>query len=263
MAADPPNARNRIGTALLEIERTWLGFSSPPLSVRLRDAGWSPEPLSAACSRCGASRGPNTATSECCSECQDARLPWQRFVRLGTYHGVLGEIARDIKFNRFRSLGMAAGRLLGEQLQQAMDESKLDPNAVWIVPIPMSRLRYLERGIDHTRAIALGAAAVSGATCVRLLARAHGPTQLAVVPSERAGNVRGVFRVRKRGLRGDLPQVLVVMDDVRTSGATLVSACRTIRKSLSRNTLGGRRRPDLWGMSLAVSDRTSSSRAAP
>ncbi|MBX3317510.1 MAG: ComF family protein [Phycisphaeraceae bacterium] len=259
MAADPPNAHNRIGTALLEIERTWLGFTSPPLSSRLRDAGWNPEPLAASCSRCGASRGPNTAASDGCTECLDARLPWKRFVRLGTYHGVLGEVARDIKFNRFRSLGVAAGRLLGEQLKQAMEESRLDPNTVWIVPVPMSRLRYLERGIDHTLAITRGAAAVTGARCVRLLTRRHGPTQLAVVPSERAGNVRGVFRVRERGLRGDLPKVIVVMDDVRTSGATLVSACRTIRKSLSRNTLGERRRPDLWGMSLAVSDRASSS----
>lgn len=263
MAAARHTVVKHFGTALLEIERAWLGYASPPLSVRLRDAEWSPEPLAAACRRCGASRAPHTALSEGCTECQEARFPWQRFVRLGTYHSVLGEIARDIKFSRFRSLGVAAGRLLGEQLGQALSDSELDPNTVWIVPVPMSRRRYLERGIDHTRAIALGAAAVSGARCVRLLARTHGPTQLAVVPSERAVNVRGVFRVRNRVLRGELPEVIVVTDDVRTSGATLASACREIRKSLSRNRLGGRRRPALWAMSLAVSDRTSSARATP
>lgn len=254
---------HRLARAAIDIERTWLGFTSPPLSVRLEDAHWSHEGPDAACPRCGATAGPGASDESGCRECRDRKLPWERFVRLGGYRGVLGEIVRDVKFGRFRTLGHQVGCMLGEQLGVALAVAKIDPDRVWIVPIPMSRRRYLERGIDHTLCLSRGIARASGARFVRYLARHHGPTQLAVVPSARHGNVTGIFRARHSLLRKKCPDLIVVVDDVRTTGATLGSACRTVRKSLPKVGVLEGDRARIWAAAVAVADGPNGGTTGP
>ncbi len=249
-----PANPHRWARAAIEIERTWLGLTSPPLALRLEEAGWSPEGPDASCARCGGSVGPGASDESGCRECHDQKLPWDRFLRLGTYHGVLGEIVREVKFSRFRTLGHQIGKLLGGRLADELAAAAISPDRVWIVPVPISRRRYLERGIDHTLCVSRGIAQTSGARLVRYLIRSHGPTQLAVVPSERKRNVTGIFRARRTSLRGAPPHLIVVVDDVRTTGATLRSACRSVRKSL--RTFGVQESSDIriWASSVTVAD---------
>lgn len=247
-------ASTKLTRAVIEIERTWLGFTSPPLRVRLEEADWCPEGPEAACPRCGATAGPGATDETGCRECRDRKLPWEHFVRLGTYRGVLGEIVRDVKFGRFRTLGYQAGRLLGAQLGSAIAAAKIDPARVWVVPIPMSRRRYVERGIDHTLWLSRGVAKASGTCFVRYLRRRHGPTQLAVVPSARHGNVTKMFRTKSDLLKKERPDLIVVVDDVRTTGSTLGSACRTVRKSLPKAGVASDDRTRIWAAAVAVAD---------
>lgn len=247
---------------LVSIEREWLGLRSPPLDVRLRDAGWVPEPADAACPRCARSVGAFGADANGCAGCRSQRPPWDRIVRLGTYESVLGQVVREIKFARFRSLGVQTGRLLGEKLRGALLDAHIDPRLVAIVPVPMSRRRYLERGIDHTLVISRGIRDATKGPIVRLLSRSHGPSQLAVPASERRENVSGVFRVRSTRRPANPAPAYVVVDDVRTTGASLRAATRTLRKCLSDREKAGKAAgekaatdvPQVWACIIAAAD---------
>jgi predicted amidophosphoribosyltransferase len=120
----------------------------------------------------------------------------------------------------------------------------MERTRVVLVPIPTTPWRRLARGVDHTRAIAVGAAEVVGVPVISALAKRHRPSQLAVPQSKRAGNVRGSMRWTGVQLQG---MHVVLLDDVRTTGATLAEACRALREVPRES--GPKR---VWAATLAV-----------
>ena len=231
-AAEPLDSPPSWRRVVRQIERHFLGFDAEPLDDRLRNAGWSTEPRDRVCPRCARTVGAFGADEDGCADCRGTRPAWNRVVRLGVYEGVLGEIVRDVKFNRFRTLGARIGFMLGDHLRSRLVETGLDPAAIAIVPLPMSRRRFLERGIDHALTISRGLRTATGGTIVRILSRYHGPTQLAVPASDRRSNVSKVFRVRNSVRPPRSVSCWVIVDDVRTTGASLQSAARVLRKYL-------------------------------
>lgn len=237
---------------LLEIEEAWLGFASEPIALRLARAGWEPDDPDLVCPRCGSTVGRYEALEGSCNTCRDLKLGVERTIRLGPYAGVLGEIVREIKFQRFRTLGVQVGRMLGERLAAELARASIEPERAALVPIPMSWRRRVSRGIDHTRTLCRGVSATSGCPITPLLSRRHGPTQLAVTASKRAANVRKSFRVR-RGPKNSV-ECLILVDDVRTIGATLNAAGRTLLRHLDLRREGGDGAPLVWSVVVACAD---------
>ena len=211
-----------------EAEREWLGLESPGLVGRARESGWSPDERDAFCWRCASGVGPGEVDGDGCASCRDRRPAWERAMRLGAYGGELGEMIREIKFTGRRRLAGELGRLLGARLADELRRAGVRAGEAALVPIPMSWPQRMDRGIDHTLAIARGVRASSGVAIVRALGRRHGASQLEVPPSRRKENVRGVFVPRSAsGRLGG--RLVVLLDDVRTTGATLTSASRALR----------------------------------
>jgi predicted amidophosphoribosyltransferase len=96
--------------------------------------------------------------------------------------------------------------------------------------MPMPWLRRFYRGIDHASAITHGVARVLDAPVVKVLSRANGPTQVSLTPSERQrAGARRMF-IRRRFGGWSLRDVdLVLVDDIRTTGASLKAAVRLLR----------------------------------
>lgn len=245
------------------VEADWLDLVAPPLESRLAAAGWTPDSPDAYCPRCGLSMIDGRAVGEGCDRCEGRRPAWQRVVRLGEYRGEMARVVREIKFSRWRALGHDLGRLMGSRAAPIV--AALAPGAgVVLVPVPMSRWRLMIRGMDHTLAICRGVrAGMRGAgvaaTIEPALGRRHGPSQLSVLPSERAGNIGRRIYPRGGGRFGKVfdRKLVMVVDDVMTTGATMQASCRAVREGLKRES---REVAGLWALVAARTERAGGDR---
>ena len=217
----------KLGAWLDDVQQTWLGWYLPPAQRAITDAGWKRDEPDSYCRRCGSSVGAGEATNSGCGSCRGRATPVNALVRLGAYTDVLRQWIPAIKYQRWSDMA----ELLGRQLGVALTESKLlDVSRCVVVPMPMPWQRRIYRGIDHTLAIAAAAAAQLHAPLVRMLAATNGKPQMALSSTERLRHGGRGLRVRWRLGGWRLSHVqLVLVDDVRTTGASMQRAARLLR----------------------------------
>jgi ComF family protein len=133
-----------------------------------------------------------------------------------------------MKYHRLESLAQALGRQAGRivRQQRADNASLLEPDTL-LVPVPLHRSRYRERGFNQSLLIAQEiAVAVSAPGARELLRRQrHTITQTRLSRAERKSNLACAFEALAdlSGLR------ICLVDDVVTTGATLVAAAAALR----------------------------------
>lgn len=100
---------------------------------------------------------------------------------------------------------------------------------VVLVPIPLHRTRLMWRGFNQSQILALGMEKRGwGKVCDGLVKRRKTRVQAQLTKKERLINVQGVFEVKK-GTKW--PNVVVLVDDVVTTGATMQSAAKILKKA--------------------------------
>lgn len=133
-------------------------------------------------------------------------------VAAGIYAGTLRDAVRALKYQRLRALAAP----LGDLAAAAYGSPEF---GTLVVPVPDHPTRTAERGVDHTRLLAVAVAARLG-TPVALpgaLARTRPtPPQVGLTPLERLANVAGAFLAGPEVAGRDI----VLVDDVMTTGAT-------------------------------------------
>jgi ComF family protein len=171
----------------------------------------------------------------------DGFLPLYLFEKQGPIQSAL----HLLKYSGMHSLGVWFGRELGGAI--ADDPAFAAADA--LVPVPLHPARLRERGYNQAERICAGVAGVSGLP-VRpgALARARNtPSQTTLKLHEREENVRGAFRVRERDAAKVRGGAVVLVDDVMTTGSTLVSCARALRDAGARSVLAA---------TVAVADRS-------
>jgi ComF family protein len=228
------------------IEETWLDVTAPPLHRRLAELGWRPDSPDAYCPVCGQSRA---QPGRPCPDCPE-KPAWQRLVRLGPYYSPLTRLIHEVKFTRWRRLGRDLGTLLGQSVATEIDRIHPQPKRIVVVPVPTSFLRRLTRGIDHPAVLSRAVAHEAGAGFLPLLRRSHRPSQTSLPASRRGANVANTIHPRRAA---DLQDALViVVDDVTTTGATLRAACRAVAQAAKR---AGSRPAAIWTAVVAVTPK--------
>lgn len=174
-----------------------------------------------------------------CGGC--ALLVERSSAREGTfvYGGPVGDALRALKYGGRSELGPLLGRLWASALAP--------PEVDVVVPIPLHPSRLRARGYNQAALLAAPIARLLGVPLdVARLKRARAtPPQAELSREQRLGNVRGAFASRPDPRR---PRVLLV-DDVRTTGATLAAAAEALRR-------GGA--SEVLALAMAVADQAES-----
>jgi len=209
-----------------------------PLSTALRAAGaavgWSAQALLEllAPDRCGACLREGALL---CAPCQRALLETPATMSeppslviaaasLGRYDTDLGLVLRTLKFHATPRLALPLGTALAPVVQLVADALG-DPRPL-LVPTPTDPERHRLRGFDHAVLLAKAAARSSGCGTASLLERTR-----AVPPLHhlgRAERTRALDRAIALRRGTTVPESVILVDDIWTSGATFTAAARAL-----------------------------------
>jgi ComF family protein len=186
---------------------------------------WAADAADAYCPRCGASAGPGSVLPHGCAHCREQRLPWHRLTRLGAYETPLADWIKALKFAGHWPWAPWLGQNLADRVAPP-------PGRVAVCPVPMHWLRRCQRGYNQAQLIAQALAQARQWPIAPLLKRArHTTPQTAMAPSQRAANVRGSFTIDRLDLSG---WHIILVDDIKTTGATLSQCARLLSKQGAR-----------------------------
>jgi ComF family protein len=173
------------------------------------------------CDRCGDPLHTWRAAppSEPCTRCRRIKPIISRARAIGSYDGALRAIVHALKYDGRRSVAAPLGALMRARGADVL------AGAACVVAVPLHHRRRRERGFNQADDLARQLRL----PVVRALRRSK-PTaaQTALPAARRHQNVRGAF-MATRGAQALDGKVVVLVDDVCTTGATLEACARVLK----------------------------------
>jgi ComF family protein len=157
----------------------------------------------------------------CCPRCRRGRRLIDRARAIGAYDGALRAVVHALKYEGRRSLARPLGRLMRERGAEVL------AGATCAIPVPLHPSRRRHRGFNQAADLARHV----GIPVVPALCRARATaTQTGLPAGRRHRNVRDAFAVTRAAapLAGS---IVVLIDDVSTTGATLEACARPLKES--------------------------------
>jgi ComF family protein len=181
------------------------------------------------CVRCGDALSAWRSADPLCARCRRRPPPFAIARSAGRYDGSLRQIVHAFKYGRRRLLAPPLGALLREA------GSDILAGADAVIPVPLHPVRAWHRGFNQADDLARQL----GPPVWPVLARTrHGPPQAGLPAARRHANVRAAFSISRlrgwryrRALRNS---VVVLVDDVMTTGATMEACGRALVEAGAR-----------------------------
>ena len=141
-------------------------------------------------------------------------------------------------------LGAVMARILADVLPRSWfrdgahraDSARMPPDDTApqaVLPVPATRAAVARRGFDHAEELARELGTLLGLPCRTPLARPRAKDQRGLSRRERARNAKGSFALardpRPASAQRALPQSVLLVDDVFTTGSTLSDATDTLK----------------------------------
>jgi len=187
-----------------------------------------PEPV---CFKCGLP----LSRPGLCSSCSDSPPSYKGLRSWLVFEGPIRRALHTLKYRRNVALGDALAHRFSEFA------SGLNWPFELVVPVPSGRQRLAERGYNQVALVARPLASILGKRfSPKSLTRARETrSQVGLSPELRKENVSGAFRADATRVAGRL---VLIVDDIATTGATLESCARTLREAGAR---------DIYALTLA------------
>jgi ComF family protein len=165
------------------------------------------------------------AEAHLCRRCLADRPAFAVHRSCAAYGGPLKDVILLFKYRRYAPLAVPLARFAEDALG---GEAALWDGADGLVPVPLHRARRRERGFNQSRLLARELGRRRGIAVLRgaLVKIRQAPPQAGLRAADREKNVVGAYAVKRREkVRG---RVLVLVDDVATTGATLRECARVL-----------------------------------
>jgi ComF family protein len=137
------------------------------------------------------------------------------------FNDPLREVIHHLKYSDRVSLAYPLGMLLCECLEREEFQGHV------VFPVPLHRKREFRRGFNQATLIAETLTTLNRKIdTATLRRRKNTPSQTGLSRSQRTLNLAGAFEVR-----GRVPECVIVVDDVYTTGSTLHEIAKTLKRA--------------------------------
>jgi ComF family protein len=145
------------------------------------------------------------------------------------------EAIHALKYDRLHPAARGLGRMLAQAISQLAAEA---PAEILVVPVPLHRSKYAERGFNQARSLAVAALKALGRThpqwrltlaSTTLMRLRATQSQAGLTPHQRRQNVRGAFVVSDPAAV-TMKHVLLI-DDIFTTGSTARAAAQALLRA--------------------------------
>ncbi len=139
-------------------------------------------------------------------------------------------VQKAIHYFKFRYIKKLA-KPLTEILIKYLKQEKIDLTECILIPIPLNKKRYLERGFNQSEIIAnYLAQRFNLRVCNNVLIRTRNtPHQVGLSKAKRSTNLNDAFEVINT--ENICNKKIILIDDVVTTGSTLEEAAKTLKKT--------------------------------
>jgi ComF family protein len=169
-----------------------------------------------------------------CRLCRGNFFAFERARSYSVHNDALSQAITLLKYEEITRLGNWFAGRLAEVISSEPEKWEVDV----VMPVPLHRERERERGYNQSYLIAhpLAKALVLPLEAKILIRTRNRPVPLLLSRTDRWRAVRGAYALRE-GRQVDNLRILLV-DDVMTTGATLDSCARTLKKAGASVVLG-------------------------
>lgn len=174
------------------------------------------------CMKCG--KPLSDETEEYCYDCKKGEHFFESGRSLWVHKMPVSKAIYGFKYHDLRCYGEVFGREMGKELEDFI----VHTNAQVIVPIPLHRKRYLDRGYNQAKVLAMAIGKRMGIPVEELLIRRKDTDPQKVLNDvERRKNIKGAFAAK----RPISYERVLLIDDIYTTGSTLDEAAKVLKKA--------------------------------
>jgi competence protein ComFC len=139
--------------------------------------------------------------------------------------GIIQSLIHHFKYQEMPRLATTLGSICCESNADLYDGYD------YIIPVPLHRTRYSERGYNQSEMLAKGINKIVKIPIAKrgLLKRVRQtPSQTGMTLEQREENVREAFALSKKGIKEFQGKRVLIIDDVMTTGATMASVVSSL-----------------------------------